>query len=272
MIYFVEGTLASGKTTAAERLYRQCVARGGHTILHYEHARENPLDFTSRVFLSEQDYSVFETRIKDAYRAHYGNDWMYGLKKLADATETFCGGRIIHVPTMLCNDIQVNRQLEALEMFQICNGVLPAARYMQMLLARWKAFADTVDSSVTHIFEGALLQNPLLDLIGWYQLSDAALVDFYRELLKPFDFRLMSVPFITVADKEKALNKAGCERRNSDTPWIESLITWVEYSPFGRHRQLNGFSGVVTFCDILETRGHALLSACGVPHRIIERE
>lgn len=272
MIYFVEGSLASGKTTAAEDLFRQCSAHEERVVLHYEHSRDNPLDFTSRVFLSETDYRVFETQIKKSYQAHYRENYAYGLQKLEDAVETLNDGRIIHVPTLICNDTCVNRQLQALEKFQLCNGVLPAEKYRQLLIERWKEFADAVDLSVTHIFEGALLQNPLLDLMGWYQLSDVALADFYRKLLKPFEFQTMCVLFIAVGNWDEALKKAARERRSSNPPWIENLIRWVAYSPFGRYQQLTGFIGATTFCRILETREHFLLNTCGIPHRILERE
>lgn len=272
MIYFVEGSLASGKTTAAENLLRQCAERRERAVLYHEHTRENPLDFTARVFMSEEDYHVFEARIKAAYKAHYQKDYTYGLQKLKDGVETFCGGRILHIPTLICNDTCANRQLQVLEKFQLCNGVLPAAQYMSLLMARWKKFAGELDPSMTYIFEGALLQNPFLDLIGWYQLSDAELTDFYRDLLSPFDFQNISVLFITVKNREEALEKAGRERRHSEPPWIENLIKWVESSPFGRHQQLTGFRGAADFCAVLEARELTLLNSCGIPYRILERK
>ena len=271
MIYFVEGTLASGKTTAAEKLYRQCVARGEHTVFHYEHTRDNPLDFTSRVFFSEDEYCVFEKKINTLYQAHYGKDYEYGQQKLANSLEPFCEGRILHVPSLMCNDPQVNCYLQTLNKFQLCNGTLPAEQYRRLLSVRWKTFAEGIDPSVNYIFEGALLQNPLLDMIGWYQLSDAALAAFYRELLKPFEHLPICVLFITVGKKEDALRKAGQERQSSDPPWIENLISWVEFSPFGRHQHLTGLTGAAAFCEILETRGLTILDTCKIPYRLLER-
>lgn len=272
MIHFIEGTLASGKTTLAEKLFDSCRRAGKTAALYCEHDASNPLDFTNRAFLDTEEFTRLKARLTAAFHSHYGEDYAYGLHKLEQSTQSFAGGLLVHIPTLASNDDRINRELAQLESFQLCNGVLPKERYMELLTLRWAAYAASFVPETESFFEGALLQNPLLDLIGWYQLSLEELRGFYKCLTGLFPPHNYAISFIHVSDIPSALSKAGRERNNSRVPWIESFVAWVEHTPYGQARCLTGFDGAVSFSETIQNAGLLLLECCEAPYSVIERK
>ena len=274
MIIFVEGALASGKTTRAEFLAQKGRNAGKESVLYYEHNIDNPLDLTGRAFLSEDDYTEFKNNMIPLLYLHYGSEIKYGLEKFERASESFVGGWLINYNRLYYNDLNLTAYIRTLEKYQCCNGVLSPKLYCDLLYSRWEQFFSPkkITKKSDQIFEGALLQNPLLDLMGWYCMDIKQIVTFYRKLCLLFCNRDFRVELIHVNDYKNAIQQAAAERTHTCVPWIDAAIQWLEKSPYGKHNKLTGFDGLVWFCKDLQNKSQEICQLCNIPIHTIERK
>lgn len=272
MLYFVESTLAGGKTTFASKLANNLRKQDRTPHFYREHEAKNPLDFTLRAYLSSEEYLAFYTKMIPLLRAHYLDDFEYGLERLVSAVEPFEEGFLIHCGDLYFNDLALRNEIENLSAYGLQGGRIKVEKYKTLLAQRFASFFRGIPFDDDYIFEGALLQNPLLDLFAFYQESYTELADYYSELLKDIDRTRIELYFIKVTDKDSMLKKAAVERRSSHIPWIDAYITWVEKSPYGITNKLFGFEGAVKFSEELEKVSLYVASKCDFPIKIIERK
>ena len=270
MIYFMEGTLGSGKTTLAEKYLSSFLKQGTPTILYHEHDRNNPLDLTCRAYLDKDCFREFKQRLIFAFQRNYGAEWKYANQKITMSTEPCLDGYIVHLPALL-NNKKINLELELLRDKIISGGDLPIELYLNIFYSRWERFFSNYDSDDTFIFEGALLQNPLIDLLACYQLKMEELLQIYNQLLLTIKKYQYSVQYIRVDNVFSIIKHAARERQGNIPLWINSLIQWVENSPHGKKNNLCGFDGVVAFCQTIDDTAQYLLDNTDFSYTYIER-
>lgn len=270
MIYFTEGTLGSGKTTLAEKYLSSFLEQGIPTTLYHEHDRNNPLDLTCRAYLDKDFYEEYKQRLTFAFQKNYGEEWKCANEKIAMSTEPCLDGYIVHLPSLLSNK-KVKLELELLRDKMISGGDLPVELYLSIFFTRWKRYFSTFNAKGTLIFEGALLQNPLIDLIACYQLKMEELLQLYNQLMITFKEHQYSVQYIRVDNVFSIIKYAARERQGNVPLWINSLIQWVENSSYGKINKLCGFDGVVDFCQTLDDTARYLLENTELSYSYIER-
>jgi hypothetical protein len=126
---------------------------------------------------------------------------------------------------------------EDCERFEIYNERLSAAAFTELVLSRYRAYAQT-----DGIFECALLQNILENLMLYLVFDDEEILAFYRRVRDA----LLHVPFtVLYLDSETVkenLETARRERVDEDgnEVWFGLMTEYLEQSPYGKKSGLRG--------------------------------
>ena len=144
-------------------------------------------------------------------------------------------------------------------------------RYLHLLL--WEQFvAEYGSTSSVIITEGVMLQNQLLDLVGFYELPEAALLRYFRELfdiLRPLKPKLH---YIYLKNIETTLLHALQERGTDVGSWGCGFETWLAQTPYGKRKHLCGVSGMLSCCLTLQALSLSILECSNLDCEIIERD
>ena len=157
MNYFVEGLQGSGKSTLVRKLSEKYP--GYNAVMEGDY---NPVELAWCAWLSESAYS----------------DVLANWSNLADqiTSKSHKEGNhwIICYTQVKCNDREFYHELEN---YEIYNGRISFEQYRGIVLTRYQNWKTD-----GNIFECSLLQNAVEDMILFRDMSDDAILDFYKEL------------------------------------------------------------------------------------------
>ena len=98
-----------------------------------------------------------------------------------------------------------------------------------------------------NIFECSLLQNAVEDMILFRDLSDDAILVFYKEVRCALNGKEFRIYYIESPDIEKNLNAVRVERvdKNGNEIWFNMLMEFFINSPYARKRSLNKYEDLL---------------------------
>lgn len=142
-----------------------------------------------------------------------------------------------------------------LKCYDVGEGRCPFEEYASYHKIVWRNFAKNIYSKQNmYLAEGALFHNQLFDLIGFYQLSDSQLCEYYKSLLSEVDGIDIKLVFIQAKDTTSLLHQT-CQTR---TEWFAKLEQWLAYAPWAKDRAIQGESGMLALYDQIQST-HLLL-------------
>ena len=227
MNYFVEGIQGSGKSTLVQKLaekYPGCTA-----VMEGDYS---PVELAWCARMSEAQYSEVLERWKDLQdqirtKSHKeGDHW------------------IVCYTQVKTENLDFYRQLEN---YEIYNGRTAFEAYKDIVLTRYRNWHG--DGS---IFECSLLQNAVEDMILFRDMSDDAILDFYKEVRSALKDKEFEIYYVESPDIENNLNVVRKERVDKDGNeiWFNMLMEFFVNSLYAKKRSLNQYE------DLLEHLRH----------------
>ena len=143
---------------------------------------------------------------------------------------TVCEGehRIVTYTKIRTDDRSVYK---AFEDYEIYNGRKTLEEFKRIVLARYAAYRET-----DGLFECALFQNIIEELILYHQLSDNEIVAFYRELWKVIDekrFLLLYLYSDKVESSIETIRRERCDSQGNEV-WYQMMMEFLAQCPYGR--------------------------------------
>lgn len=254
-IYFIEGIPGAGKSSLMNTFSDNQFA-----VLHYEHNINTLIDVTRKAFLTKEQYDDFIKNITPLCIQIYGSDdFLYGINKIKKNTCSWRNYKIVALESLGFSNQLLNNMVSQLSNYEITFKRIELEKYVHLLIELFDSYFSSKSFNQIHVFEGALLQNILLDLIAAYELDDFQIIEIYKRLI-PMDLKkMMVVQIIKVDDISNVINRAAKERNKNTPLWIDSFINYVEQSPYGKTHHLSGMEGVVLFCEKLQ---NTMLKIC----------
>ena len=130
-----------------------------------------------------------------------------------------------------------------LEQYEIYNGRRPFSEFRSIVLNRYQCWQDE-----KKIYECALLQNTVEDMILYRQASDDEILRFYEQAcaaLRGKEFRIIyleteDIPASIETVKRERIDEQGNER------WFSLVCEYFNASPYAKANGLKDFTGFVT--------------------------
>ena len=216
MNYFVEGLQGSGKSTLVQKLsekYPDCKA-----VMEGDYS---PVELAWCARMSEARYSEILAQWSDLRDQISHNSYKEG------------DYRIVCYTKVKSEDPEFYHQLEN---YEIYNGRTTFEDFKNIVLTRYRSWQGD-----GNIFECSLLQNAVEDLILFRDLSDDAILDFYREVRSALAGKEYEIWYIESPDIGKNLGAVRRERVDKDGNeiWFNMVMEYFTSSPYAKKRSLN---------------------------------
>ena len=222
MNYFVEGLQGSGKSTLVRKLsvkYPDCTA------------------------LMEGDYSPVElawcARMSETQYLEVLEQWNDLQDQIRSKTHEEGNYRIVCYTQVKSEDPEFYHQLEN---YEIYNGRTTFEEYKDIVLTRYRNWQGD-----NNIFECSLLQNAVEDMILFRDLSDDAILEFYKEVRSALEGKEYRIYYIESPDIRENLNAVRKERVDKDGKeiWFNMLMEFFINSPYAKKRSLNQYEDLL---------------------------
>lgn len=143
-----------------------------------------------------------------------------------------------------------------MESYEIYNGRTPFEEYKDIVLTRYRNWDGD-----GNIFECSLFQNAVEDMILFREMSDDAILDFYREVRTALEGKEYEIFYIESPDIEKNLSTIRKERVDKDGNeiWFNMLMDFFLSSPYAKKRSLDKYEDLM---DHLQHRQALELRIC----------
>ena len=267
-IIFIEGIHGSGKSTLAKAIAKEIKQKKPSAQLYLRSATPNPIDLCRLAYFSEKEFTHFLTTLSKETNSSktdiYSELLPYVVKEQDKVVVNWYDYlSLINKDTPLSKSYALNHEL--------CDGKAGVTQYINTSLNRWMKFSREIDEGGIYIFEGALLQHPLAELIGYYLLDDGEIASFIRNLIiciENIDKRLI---YISVTDIKRVLLEAAIERNSKQDDWMHGFQKMVSTCNYGIKYGLNGIDGIVKYCTERIRVEKNLMKELGIPISIMER-
>lgn len=240
-LLLVEGIPGSGKTTTARSVARWLARAGVRVEVHCE-GDPQPADLAWQWWLTPAEFEA-------ACRGHPGAQ--AELRRCAWVGAAGVAVAYTKVEAERCGGQwpEVQAAMRGREPF---NGTIPADTFLDILAARWAEFGaseGTADAAEVVVFDGALLQNTLVELVLFADRDAHALTVDLRRLVesvarwRPLLLRLVPV------DPAAALEAVGRERVDPDghPVWRDAVEAYTADTPWARARGLSAPGALLAY-------------------------
>ena len=233
---FIEGIQGSGKTT----LLRKMSGLHPEYNVYYE-GDISPVELAWCSYMGKDDFERILT------------EYAYVKDEILKYTQTE-GHRYITAYTRVL--AEKREFYEQMESFEIYNGRVPYTRFHDIIMERYRKFAERFvngEEGIGNLFECSFFQNSIESMMLFYQMSDEEIVEFYREafaLLKEADFSLYYLDSDTIRENILQI-KAERTDDNGNELWYPLMQAYLNESPYGK---AHGYQGIEDMIGHFERR------------------
>ncbi len=265
-VFFVEGIQGSGKSTFAKALASQLRRESPEARIHMRSASPNPIDICRLAFFTSEEYTQFLSLLSEIS----GRSGPLAATDAAPYTSREREQILVNwydclsrwgQPTSRAAIFSLDREL--------CDGKTNPRYYQEVTFRRWSDFARTLDSGDIYIFEGALLQHPLAEMMGYYMLSDDEIEEFLLSLVNCLRNIPTSLYYISVTDVKKVLS-ATAEARQGEN-WLQGFLKMTTTCTYGMRHGFSGMSGAIEYSQERIRIENKILKKLNIPVMVVER-
>ena len=217
MNLFVEGLQGSGKSTLVRRLSEK--------YPEYRVFREgdySPVELAWCAYVTEQKYGEILEKYPE-------------LRQEIEAKSYQEGDRRVICYTKILTDVPGFHQ--DLEQYEIYNGRISDDAFREIIFRRYRNWnADQM------IFECALFQNTVEDMILYKNASDEEILSFYRELGRVLADKSLHILYLKTEDVVANINVIRKERSDDqgNEMWFPLMLRYFNESPFAKAHGISG--------------------------------
>lgn len=240
-LLLVEGIPGSGKTTTARWAQRSLAARGLRVALYCE-GDPQPADLAWQWWFSPAEFEAACQRFPSA-----GAE----LRRCAWAGRAGVAVAYTKVDPERCAGQWADVEAEMADR-EPYNGMLPPAAFVDLLTARWAEFgasASSPDAPDVVIFDGAFLQDTLVELVLFADRDATAITADLRRLAEAVaDWRPLLIRLVP-DDPEAAVDAVARERVDADATevWRDAVEAYVADTPWARARGLSAPGALLAY-------------------------
>lgn len=230
-LLLIEGIPGAGKTSTASRLADLLRAAGQRCVLFLE-GDPQPADLCWQWWLSHEEFDALLRRWPDAAETLRASSWQ-GRAGVSVAYTKLDRDRLGS------GWAEVERATADREPF---NGVVAPERFVDILATRWAELGqDEAPRAGYVIFESALLQNTIIELVLWAQWDAARIAVALKRLLGSVAAMSPVVLRLVTADVAGTVAAAAAERvdEHGHQWWHEGFRSYVADTPWARSRGLS---------------------------------
>ncbi len=217
MNYFIEGLQGSGKSTLADRIAK----------LHPDHAvfREgdySPVELAWCAYVTEEEYRQVLDKYKDIRAL------------IEEKSHREKDHRIICYTQVITDFPGFHKDLEQ---YEIYNGRCSFADFKETVYSRYKSW-----NGDDMVFECALFQNIIEDMILYRDASDGEIMEFYkglREILGDRDFHILYLETEDISESIGVIRKERSDEKGNEM-WFPLMTEYFDNSPYAVKRGISG--------------------------------
>ena len=224
MTYLVEGIQGSGKSTLVKFLSEKC---HDHEVL--EEGDYSPIELAWCAYMGMQDYQAALER------------YLY-LRAEIEAKTHFEDEHAVVCYTKIRTDD--HRFYQEMEKYEIYNNRVSLERFKDIVLTRFSRW-----NGAPIITECALFQNIVEDMILFREMTDEAIMDFYRDIKNAIGDKRIHILYLKAGsdDIRRNLETARHERVDDkgNEVWYDILCSYFDNSPYALRNGLKGEDGLI---------------------------
>ena len=226
MNYFAEGLQGSGKSTLVQRLSGLC---SGSRV--FREGDYSPTELAWCAYTNERQYLAVKAKYPELLSQIYANTVSEDDRKI------ICYTKIQTANESFYRD---------LEQYEIYNGRLSQEDFQSVILrrfARWNG--DNM------IFECALFQNIITDLLLFRNASDDEIIGLYRQICRALAGKTFRIIYLETEDVRETLRAVRKERtdENGNEVWFSMLCGFFDDSPYAKAHGVSGEKGLIAHLE-----------------------
>jgi len=216
-IVFIEGISGVGKSTVTQKLCNKLREMGFSTDCFLEFDCENPIDFYSTAYFTEDEYkSLLEMHSESLDMLQHNTIVVKGIRLIRYYNKT--------VPLFSESLLSILREHE------FCwkpTNLVAFFEYSRVYKLIWEQFSrNTVDRPDYLLFDGSLLHHPLNDMMRNYHITSDQAAIHINSLIKTVEAFSAQMIYLSVDNIAKRLQKARISR--DELPPSEEQIQFWE--------------------------------------------
>ncbi len=217
MNWFVEGLQGSGKSTLVGRLAEKYP---DHRV--FREGDYSPVELAWCAYVTERQYE----EILEKYQ---------GLRQEIEAKSYQEDDRRVICYTRILTDVPGFHK--DLEQYEIYNGRVSDESFKDIIFRRYRNWKDD-----RMIFECALFQNIVEDMILYKNASDEEILSFYRELGRVLADKKLHILYLKTEDVAASIEVIRKERSDDqgNEMWFPLMLRYFNESPYAKTHGISG--------------------------------
>ena len=220
--YFIEGLQGAGKSTLVNRLAvkypeKKVCREGDYT----------PVDLAWCAYVDETTYQDILARFPSL------------SEKMARYAVQEKNHHVIPYTRILTDIPGFHKYMEQ---FEIYNGNLDRETFENTVLSRFSAWEPEDE-----IFECAMFQNILENMMLYLQMPEGEILDFYgkvHEILQNKPYKILYLDVENIAGSLEVIKKERADENGVEL-WFPLMVNYIEASPYGQMHGLLGKEGLL---------------------------
>jgi len=272
-LILVEGINGSGKSTYVESL-KQLYKNNRVPVILYRNGKPHPADMTRQALLNENEYIDFLNYCISIWK---GSKKTISIEELISRIEMQvireAIGIVLAYTKIDFPESSFQAAYEIVRNKELYDGFSTFDIFADIHKKRWRMFSQNncMDNAI-HIFEGVLMQFPLMELIGFYGMGKQECLIYIQQLLDTSISMNPEIHYLDVPDVRATISYVAEERISANqSKWIDSYVIWFEHTYYSKINNIGGFDGVIQFCHKLKDIEDYILAHLDIPTRIIHR-
>ena len=236
-LILIEGIPGSGKTTTS-KFVQQILMDKGIDAKSYQEGDLHPADLSWQSLLPISEFY----RLQELHPTY--SDVMMKFSSIE--------GNIV---ITAYNRMGLNKKSDLymiLSQNDIYTKSVEMSTFKEEHLRRWKRFSKESDDNSIYIFECALLQNHITELMLKYEASNAEIFSYINDFFNVIESMSPIVIYLAPTSVEKAIKHVANERTIINNPkrtsnWIDRAVREISESKYGIHNNISDVSGCIEY-------------------------